>query len=84
MLCNRPQLNIPPPEEGKRWKRPKADFCITPPQRREVLVWFQGLMFPDGYAANLRRGVNLATMQINGLKSLDYHILMERLLPVMV
>ena len=52
MLCNRLKLNIPPPEEGKRWKRPKADFCLTPPQRREVLVWFQGLMFPDGYAAN--------------------------------
>ena len=84
MLWNRPKLNITPPKEGKRWKRPKADFCLTSARRREVLVWFQGLMFPDGYAANLRRGVNLVTMQINGLKSLDYHILMERLLLVMV
>ena len=41
-------------------------------------------MFPDGYAANLRRGVNLSTMRINGLKSHDYHIWLERLLPVMV
>ena len=41
-------------------------------------------MFPDGYAANLRRGVNLTTMRINGLKSHDYHIWIERLLPVMV
>lgn len=41
-------------------------------------------MFPDGYAANLRRGVNLLTMRINGLKSHDYHIWIERLLPVMV
>ena len=41
-------------------------------------------MFPDGYAANLRTGVNLTTMQINGLKSHDYHIWIERLLPVMV
>ena len=32
----------------------------------------------------LRRGVNLATLQINGLKSHDYHIWIERLLPVMV
>ena len=40
--------------------------------------------FPDGYAANLRRGVNLSTMRINGLKSHDYHIWLERLLPVMV
>jgi len=41
-------------------------------------------MFLDGYAANLRRGVNLSTMRINGLKSHDYHIWLERLLPVMV
>ena len=41
-------------------------------------------MFPDGYAANLRRGVNFTTMRINGLKSHDYHIWLERLLPVMV
>src|SRR6185437_10757726 len=41
-------------------------------------------MFPDGYAANLRRGINLTTMRINGLKSHDYHIWIERLLPVMV
>ena len=49
-----------------------------------MLEWFQTLMFPDGYAANLRRGVNLATMRINRLKSYDYHIWLKRLLPVMV
>lgn len=48
MLCNRPKLNITPPKEGKQWKRPKADFCLTSARRREVLVWFQGLMFPNG------------------------------------
>ena len=41
-------------------------------------------MFPEGYAVNLKRGVNLATLWINGLKSHDYHIWLERLLPVMV
>jgi hypothetical protein len=42
------------------------------------------LMFPDGYAANLRRGVNLSTLRVNRMKSHDYHILIERLLPAMV
>jgi len=62
----------------------ESEFVLTTPQRREVLEWFQTLMFPDGYAANLRRGVNLSTMRINGLKSHDYHIWIEQLLPVMV
>eukprot|EP00267_Zea_mays_P041736 XP_020393661.1 serine/arginine repetitive matrix protein 1-like [Zea mays] len=37
----------------------------------------------DGYAAGFRRAVNLKTNKITGLKSHDYHIMMERLLPVM-
>jgi hypothetical protein len=41
-------------------------------------------MFPNGYEANLRRGVNLSTLQVNGLKSHDYHVWIERILPVMV
>ena len=44
----------------------------------------QMLMFPDGYAANLSRGVNLGTLRVNGMKSHDYHVWIQRLLPVMV
>jgi hypothetical protein len=31
-------------------------------------------MFPDGYAANLSRGVNLSTMGVLGMKSHDFHM----------
>jgi hypothetical protein len=41
-------------------------------------------MFPDGYAANLSRGVNLSTLRVLGMKSHDFHIWIERTLPVMV
>ena len=61
-LCDRQKLEMRPPGSGKAWRKPKADFILTRPQRREVLEWFQTLMFPDGYVANLRRGVNLCTM----------------------
>ena len=59
-------------------------FCPNEAPIKEALEWIQKLQFPDGYATNLRRGVNLTTMRINGLKSHDYHIRIERLLPVMV
>ena len=61
-LCDRQKLEMRLPGSGKAWRKPKADFILTRPQRREVLEWFQTLMFPDGYVANLRRGVNLSTM----------------------
>jgi hypothetical protein len=41
-------------------------------------------MFPNGYATNLSRRVNLGTMRVNGTKSHDYHIWIERLLSAMV
>ena len=37
-----------------------------------------------GYAANLKRGVNLGTLRVNGTKSHDYHIWIERILSAMV
>ena len=61
-LCNRPKLDMVPPGGRKSWRKSKADFILTRAQRREVLEWFQTLMFPDGYATNLKRGVNLATL----------------------
>jgi hypothetical protein len=55
-IRDRPKYNIPPPKPGKQWKKPPAPNVLTRPQRKEVLQWFQTLMFPDGYATNLRRG----------------------------
>jgi hypothetical protein len=83
-LCDRPKQEIQPPRAGKTWKRPKTDFVLARKYRREVLEWMQTLMFPDGYAMNLRRGVNLSTLRVNGMKSHDYHIWLERLLPAIV
>jgi hypothetical protein len=73
-----------PPSGGKTWRRPKADFVLSRAQRKEVLHWIKMLMFPDGYAANLSRGVNLSTLRVLGMKSHDFHIWIERILPAMV
>ena len=83
-LCDRPRYEMKTPRPGRQWRKTPADFVLTRPQKKEALEWIQKLQFPDGYVANLRRGVNLTTMRINGLKSHDYHIWIERLLPVMV
>ena len=52
---------------------------------REILLWVQNrLMFPDGYAANLKRGASPAKLKIFGLKSHDWHIWLERIMSVML
>ena len=47
------------------------------------MKWMKDLKFPNGYAAGFRRSVDLKTMKMNGPKSHDFHIIMERLMPVM-
>ena len=37
---------------------------------------------PDGYASNISRCVNLQERKISGLKSHDYHVLVEDILPL--
>jgi hypothetical protein len=61
-LCDRPNLEMRHPGIGKQWRRPKAPYVLKIGQRREVLQWIKDLMYPDGYAANLSRGVNLETL----------------------
>jgi hypothetical protein len=83
-LCDRPKLEMRPPGGGKTWRRPKADYVLEKKQRVEVVKWIQKLMFPNGYVANLRRGANPTTSRVLGMKSHEYHIWIERLLPSMV
>jgi hypothetical protein len=45
--------------------------------------WMKRLKFPNSYVVGLRRSVNMMIGKLIGLKSHDYHIIMERLLPVM-
>jgi hypothetical protein len=46
--------------------------------------WMKRLEFLDGYAAGLKRCVNVKAGKIHVLNIHDYHIIMEKLLPVML
>jgi len=83
LMCNRRHLNLVEKPNDK-WDRPRAPFSLKRDQKKDVMQWFMDIKFPDGYAANLRRGVNMDTLRINGMKSHDFHIFIERLLPVMM
>jgi hypothetical protein len=56
---------------------------LKPKERKEVLIWLQNLKFPDGYATGFRIAMNLESGKLSGVKSHDYHIFMERLIPIM-
>jgi hypothetical protein len=77
-LCSHPT-----PELNKTGGKPRASLCLKPQQRKAFMWWTKGLKFPDGYAAGLRRFMNVVIWKLSGLKSHDYHKIMERHLPGM-
>jgi hypothetical protein len=53
-------------------------------ERKEVMPWMKNLKFPNGFTVGFRRTVNLNTGKLTCVKSHDYHIIMEWLLPNML
>jgi hypothetical protein len=78
-VCNCPSLKL-----NERGGKPHTPFCLKVKDRKEVMRWMKRLKFPHHYTAGLKRCVNVKAEKIHGLKSHDYHIVMERLLPVML
>jgi hypothetical protein len=69
--------------QGGKLRRLKAPYYLKPIERKYVFRWLKTLKFSDRYAANIKRAVNVGTDKLNGLKSHDYHIFIERLMSVM-
>jgi hypothetical protein len=79
MLCHRLSLHL-----SARGTKTQALFCMKAKERKEVMTWIKNLKFPDGFVAGFRRVVNLKTGKLTGVKSHDYHVIMEWLFPNML
>ena len=80
-ICKRPQLELVEVSPNK-FLKPKASYTLTREQIKDICEWCKNLKFPDGYASNLARCVNVKDCRFYGLKSHDCHIFMQRLLPL--
>ena len=47
-----------------------------------VYKWLKSLRFPDGHASNISRLVNTEECRLYGMKSHDYHVFMQTLIPL--
>ncbi|XP_050227785.1 uncharacterized protein LOC126677281 [Mercurialis annua] len=61
---------------------PKAMYALDRDSKRVLLEWIQKIKFPDGYASNLSKCVDLNGLKMHGMKSHDCHVFMQRLLPI--
>ena len=76
-VCRRPELEL---REGKA---PIPIYRVLPERRKELMKWLKNdVKFPDGYASKIGRCVDMQGGKLQGMKSHDCHVFMERLLPV--
>ncbi|CAL8991862.1 unnamed protein product [Prunus brigantina] len=68
--------------DGEKARRDLAFFAMKPNDKKDFLRFVSSVKFPDGYASNIARCVNVDGGKFTGLKSHDCHVFMQRLLPV--
>lgn len=76
--CRRPELQ----RDSTTGKYPKACYTLDKEARAKLCDWVKELKFPDGYASNLGRCLEMKKLRLYGMKSHDCHIFMQRLIPI--
>ncbi|KAL0402748.1 UNVERIFIED_CONTAM: hypothetical protein Slati_4304700 [Sesamum latifolium] len=79
IICDRLELQV---DEHRLNVMPKVVYTLTKDQKRKVCEWVKCLRFPDEYASNLSRCVDMMGLRLHGMKSHDCHIFMQKLIPV--
>jgi len=80
LYCKRKDLELKVQDNGKILK-PKANYTLTPDEAKAVCQWIKELKMLDGYSSNLARCADVEKGRICGMKSHDFHVFMESLLP---
>lgn len=65
---------------GERFFVPDAPYVLSKDNRAVFLENLRNIRFPTGYVSNLHKRISKGSLR--GLKSHDYHVLMQQVLPV--
>ena len=63
-------------------EKPPACYTLSQKNKNEFCEFLRKVKYPDGYAANISRCVNIKEGKISGLKSHDCHVLLQKILPI--
>jgi hypothetical protein len=71
-------------ESGGSCEMPHARYTLSTTQKKAFCEFLREIKFPDGFASNISRCLNSEGTKVQGLKTHDCHILLQRILPVAV
>jgi hypothetical protein len=63
---------------------PPALYFLDKDDKKSLCQFLQGAKMPDGFSSNIRRCVDVNACNVYGLKTHDYHIILQKLLPLVV
>jgi hypothetical protein len=69
-------------EDGDSCEMPNARYTLSKEKRKAFCDFLSKIKFPDGFASNISRCVSADGTKLQGLKTHDCHILLQRILPV--
>ncbi|CAM8951857.1 unnamed protein product [Rhodiola kirilowii] len=84
MLDMNIRTKLAPQTEGKRTYLPLS--CTTLSKNEKIILCgcLKGVKVPYGYSSNIASLVSIKDLRLNGLKSHDYHVLIQQLLPIAI
>ena len=68
-------------EDGASCEMPHARYTLSVGKKKAFCDFIREVKFPDGFASNISRCVNAEGTKVQGLKTHDCHILLQRILP---
>jgi len=76
--------DLHPVEVDDQFYLPPAPYTMSPDEKKLFCEILKGVKFPDGYASNIRHNIHVNEKKIFGLKSHEWHIILQHLLPLAV
>ncbi|XP_058733673.1 uncharacterized protein LOC131605318 [Vicia villosa] len=69
---------LAPIEKGKRTYMPLACHTLSKKKKKIFCEYLQGIKFSQGYSSNMKKLVSMKDIKLIGLKSHDFHVLMQQ------
>lgn len=71
-------------EGSNKKQKPQAPFALEKEEKLSFYTTLKGLKVPTGFSSNFFNSVNLEPQGFGNLKSHDYHVIMQHLLPMLL
>jgi hypothetical protein len=71
-----------PVVENGKYTLPPSLYSLDRDQKKMLCTLLEGVRMPDGYASNIKKFVDVDRCKVSRLKSHDYHVILQKLLPL--